>query len=93
VKGPLIQDDPKLINYIRSSRFLIPPNNNIKTTYNLSHPKTEDFSMGQTKMVLRALKDLKNGFFVECGALDGELRSNTLLLERRYNWTVYKNKL
>ena len=26
------------------------------------------------------------GFFVECGALDGELRSNTLTLERDYGW-------
>jgi hypothetical protein len=26
------------------------------------------------------------GFFVECGALDGELRSNTLTLERDHGW-------
>jgi hypothetical protein len=26
------------------------------------------------------------GFFVECGALDGELRSNTLTLERKHGW-------
>jgi hypothetical protein len=26
------------------------------------------------------------GFFVECGALDGETRSNTLTLERRHGW-------
>ena len=28
-----------------------------------------------------------NGFFVECGALDGEVRSNTLFFERTRNWT------
>ena len=28
-----------------------------------------------------------NGFFVECGALDGERSSNTLYLEKKLNWT------
>ena len=29
----------------------------------------------------------RDGFFVECGALDGETRSNTLVFERQLNWT------
>ena len=29
----------------------------------------------------------KEGFFVECGALDGETRSNTLYFERHLNWS------
>lgn len=29
----------------------------------------------------------RNGFFIECGAYDGETRSNTLNLERYYGWT------
>lgn len=29
----------------------------------------------------------KNGFFIECGAYDGETRSNTLFLERFNGWT------
>ena len=29
----------------------------------------------------------KEGFFIECGALDGENLSNTLYLERSLNWT------
>ncbi|KAK1133372.1 hypothetical protein K0M31_011187 [Melipona bicolor] len=28
----------------------------------------------------------QNGFFVECGAYDGETRSNTLALERYLGW-------
>jgi hypothetical protein len=29
----------------------------------------------------------REGFFVECGALDGETRSNTLHFERHLNWS------
>lgn len=29
----------------------------------------------------------RNGFFIECGALDGEIRSNTLYFERYLGWT------
>ena len=29
----------------------------------------------------------RNGFFVECGAFDGEGRSNTLALEKELGWT------
>ena len=29
----------------------------------------------------------RDGFFVECGAFDGETRSNTLNLERDLGWT------
>ena len=28
-----------------------------------------------------------NGFFIECGALDGETGSNTLYMERSLGWT------
>ncbi|KZC08311.1 Protein Star [Dufourea novaeangliae] len=43
--------------------------------------------MGQAKVIREILKDKKNGFFVECGAYDGETRSNTLVLERILGWT------
>lgn len=29
----------------------------------------------------------RNGFFIEAGAFDGEIKSNTLYFEIRYNWT------
>ena len=40
----------------------------------------------------RAAADLfssikRDGFFIECGALDGETRSNSLLFERFRGWT------
>lgn len=40
------------------------------------------------RIVRHALNGLKNGFFVECGALDGEIRSNTLFLEKKLGWKV-----
>jgi len=46
--------------------------------------------MGQSQVIRKVFTDhLKanyKGFFVECGALDGETRSNTLYLERYAHW-------
>ena len=38
-------------------------------------------------MVDELLKKKRNGFFIECGAADGEAFSNTLFFERERNWT------
>nr|CAH0111716.1 unnamed protein product [Daphnia galeata] len=46
-----------------------------------------DRSPGQTRVILRLLKNQTDGFFVECGALDGEYLSNTIDLERKFNWS------
>jgi len=42
--------------------------------------------MGQGQVVIDYLKNKRHGFFVECGALDGETRSNTLYMERVLEW-------
>ena len=39
-----------------------------------------------TQLFILSKKIQKNGFFVECGALDGETRSNTLILEEELEW-------
>lgn len=41
----------------------------------------------QDLWVLFMLKEKRDGYFVEFGACDGELLSNTALLERDYGWT------
>ncbi|XP_068965378.1 uncharacterized protein [Bombus flavifrons] len=55
-------------------------------SYNLDNPEIQDQSMGQAEHIRKIFKDKKNGFFVECGAYDGETRSNTLVLERYLDW-------
>lgn len=77
----LRQDSPRLVQYIRSN-YLHPPSGQ---PYNLSN-SIRDPSRGQTKHIRKLLKDQKGGFFVECGGLDGETRSNTLFFEKSLGW-------
>ncbi|XP_032668685.1 uncharacterized protein LOC116842913 isoform X2 [Odontomachus brunneus] len=55
--------------------------------YVLQEPNVEDPSMGQSAEIRKIFEDKKNGFFIECGAYDGETRSNTLYLERFREWS------
>lgn len=41
----------------------------------------------QDLWILYMTKEMEGGFFVEFGACDGVSLSNTLLLEKKYNWT------
>jgi FkbM family methyltransferase len=43
--------------------------------------------IGQDLWVLEKTKYKKNGFFVEAGACDGLIFSNTFFLEKDYNWS------
>lgn len=85
MKAPvsLEQDDPRLIQRIRA-RYLFPP-----STEPYSFPLTNpDPSMGQSKQIQQILGDKvkEGGFFVECGALDGTTRSNSLVFEKDFGW-------
>ncbi|CAL4124962.1 unnamed protein product [Meganyctiphanes norvegica] len=77
------QDDPILIAKIIDI-FLKPPSTK---PYTLKEPQKSDPSMGQSKEIRKILGDQKNGFFIECGALDGETRSNTLVFEKELGWS------
>ncbi|KAA0188379.1 hypothetical protein HAZT_HAZT007281 [Hyalella azteca] len=63
--------------------FLLPPS---EAPYNLDNANEQNPSMGQAQVIDRILKEQRGGFFVECGGLDGELRSNTLFFERFRGW-------
>ncbi|XP_068223107.1 protein Star-like [Palaemon carinicauda] len=72
--------DPWLIKRIRS-RFLTPPSNN---PYNLTfaqHPLK-----GKMTIIRNILKERRGGFFIETTALDGEINSHTLILEKELGW-------
>lgn len=90
LNGPLISMyDPLVISKLRNYYLVPPPNrtSNVIHRYHLDNPEVLDTSMGQAEQIKILLKNKRNGFFVECGALDGEIRSNTLYFERYNNWT------
>lgn len=90
LNGPDVSmDNPSLIRKLRD-HFLIKPveeNKGRRVHYNLSNMSIIDPSMGQAAEISKIIDYTKGGFFVECGALDGETRSNTLYFERYYGWT------
>ena len=83
------QEDPELIQHIRE-HWVIPP-----ATQRLSldpviqqHARNEFFSeWNQPDKIIEILGGRRDGFFIECGAADGQRNSNTLYLELFYNWT------
>lgn len=86
LNGPQVQmDDPRVISRIRT-KFLLSPSPQ-SVPYKLENPVLYDTSMGQAEKILTILGQQRDGFFVECGALDGETRSNTLIFERHLNWS------
>jgi hypothetical protein len=42
---------------------------------------------GQSALIDRRLNGRRNGFFIEVGAHDGEINSNTLFFELERSWT------
>lgn len=81
-----VADDPRLIKHIRD-HYLEPPTSR-DVPYNLESPNKRDYSHKmQSKIVEDILGGKKNGFFVECGAYDGETYSNSLSFEKYLDWT------
>ncbi|XP_059482931.1 protein Star-like [Neocloeon triangulifer] len=77
--------DKKLMNHAKN--ILIKPNGHY-VPYVLGNPNGIDYSQEGTAIFIHSLmKNKTNGYFVECGAYDGETYSNTLGLEKNFNWT------
>ncbi|OWF48557.1 uncharacterized protein LOC110452920 [Mizuhopecten yessoensis] len=75
-------DEPRLIEIIRN-HFIVPPS---KESYNLKNPDKLEYSNGQTPFIDSRLNYMEGGFYVECGALNGEQGSNTLFFEKVRKW-------
>lgn len=54
--------------------------------YILKNWELSNAQIQQDLLVLYLLNQKENGFFVEFGATDGVLRSNSLLLEKKFGW-------
>ncbi|CAB3387984.1 Hypothetical predicted protein [Cloeon dipterum] len=82
----ILDTDEKLVQFTKS-RVLIEPNSR-SVPYNLEVDNWKDYSVNQVASTIYSLLgEMKNGFFVECGVWDGEKQSNSLMLEKYYNWT------
>ena len=81
----LEQDDPKLVQILKE-KYLIPPS---QEAYNFSKKAHLDLrgQFGQPLLIEHMLNGKKNGFFIEAGAYDGEIISNSLLFEIKHQWT------
>jgi len=84
LNGPDISaTDPRVIKKLEN-QFLFTPSG---LRLNLTDKSETDPSMGQSNVIKKIFREnLLPGFFIECGALDGETRSNTLYFERNKSW-------
>ena len=84
VHEQLFTYDQLLIPYIRSQ--ITEPS--LTPSRHLNRPDRKDRSQfGQSKYVDTLLSRRRGGFFIECGAADGESLSNSLFFELERNWT------
>ena len=76
--------DQQLVDYIRSQ--ISQPS--LTRPRQLAEPQKIDFSqVCQSRFVDKLLSGRRNGFFIECGAVNGEYFSNSLFFELTRNWT------
>ncbi|KAK3605491.1 hypothetical protein CHS0354_001480 [Potamilus streckersoni] len=76
------EDDPNLIQLIRTDFVVLPENK----PYHLKNPDVHDYSCGQSSAIDNILNQKEKGFYIEAGAFDGESISNTLFFEKVRKW-------
>ncbi|XP_021343454.1 uncharacterized protein LOC110443514 [Mizuhopecten yessoensis] len=76
------QNNPTLVSLIRNYYIEMPS----LEPYHLDNPDVVELSNGQTPVVDSRLNYMEGGFYVECGALNGEKGSNSLFFERVRKW-------
>ena len=84
-KGVLPYNDAYLINYVRQKLLVYPDRSPLLPVK--AGPSKNYSQLGQDKIVDQLLNHRTNGFFIEAGAYDGAIHSNTLFLEKERNWT------
>lgn len=83
----LDQDDPALIEAIKSQILLPPSKHPIKVSESSLSGQKIKGQFGQAGVVDRLVSRKKSGFFIEAGACDGESISNSLYFEVLRKWT------
>ncbi|OXA39973.1 Protein Star [Folsomia candida] len=81
-----IQDE--LSELYLEHKVLVTPSHGNDVVVSATNPHKEPEQQEEIyRYVFNLLGEKKNGFFIECGANDGEMYSNTLPLELRHGWT------
>jgi len=75
--------DQQLIDYVYSHISQPSPTRQRQLTM----PQKDTSQVGQSMLVDKLLSRRRGGFFIECGAADGEAVSNSLFFELERNWT------
>jgi len=83
-EGNFTDTDEHLLRYIRSMTSQQGPGGRRLSKY---LPSANYSQLGGSQFVDELLKRRRNGFFVECGAFNGEDISETLFFELKRNWT------
>jgi len=79
--------DGSLIEFIKTHKLKQPPPKNTKLVLDGAGQNGQIGQVGHVVNYFKNKNKLSNGFFIEAGAFDGEMISNTLLLETKYGWT------
>jgi hypothetical protein len=83
-EGSFDQYDPHLLRYIRSVVARQSPS---RPRQLADKSPTHRSQIGQSQFIDELLNGRRDGFFIECGAADGEGLSNSLFFELARNWT------